>query len=166
MSEQRAEGAPEHQPKPRDGQFAIKKIYCKDISFETPNSPDIFQQDWKPNADVHLKSDSKKISAGDYEVVLTVTVTVQVEGKTAFLAEVQHAGIFAITGLTSEELGPVLGSFCPSILFPYTREVVSDLVTRGGFPQFILAPVNFEVLYSKHRAEQSGEPSADHAPGA
>lgn len=157
--------SPEHQPRPREGEFTIKKIYCKDISFETPNSPEVFRHEWKPDADVHLNTNATQLSAGEYEVILTVTVTVTVEGKTAFLAEVQHGGIFGITGLTSEEMGPVLGSFCPSILFPYTREVISDLVTRGGFPQFILAPVNFEALYSKHLSEQGDkQPAAQKSP--
>lgn len=157
MSETPIDVSRDFQPEPPDGEFVIKKIFCKDISFETPNSPGIFQAEWKPKADVHLRTDAKKIAPGEYEVVLMVTVTVEVEGKTAFLAEVKHAGIFGITGLTSDEMGPTLGSFCPSILFPYSREVVSDLVTRGGFPQFILAPVNFEALYQKHLAEQTEE---------
>lgn len=145
------------QPKPPDGEFIIKKIYCKDISFETPNSPAIFQADWQPNADVHMRTDAKKISPGEYEVTLVVTVTVSVGESTAFLAEVQNAGIFGITGLASDELGPTLGSYCPSILFPYSRQIVSDLVTRGGFPQFILAPVNFEALYAKSLVAQTDE---------
>lgn len=157
MSETPIDVSRDFQPEPPDGDFTIKKIYCKDISFETPNSPAIFQAEWEPKADVHLRTDAKKIAAGEYEVILMVTVTVKVGDKTAFLAEVKHAGIFGITGLTSDEMGPTLGSFCPSILFPYSREVVSDLVTRGGFPQFILAPVNFEALYQKHLAEQIEE---------
>lgn len=157
MSETPIDVSQGFQPEPPDGEFVIKKIFCKDISFETPNSPEIFQAEWKPKADVHLRTDAKKIAAGEYEVVLMVTVTVNVAGKTAFLAEVKHAGIFGITGLTSDELGPTLGSFCPGILFPYSREVVSDLVIRGGFPQFVLAPVNFDSLYQKHLAEQTEE---------
>ncbi len=157
MSETPIDVSQGFQPEPPDGEFVIKKIFCKDISFETPNSPEIFQAEWKPKADVHLRTDAQKIAPGEYEVVLMVTVTVNVGGKTAFLAEVKHAGIFGITGLTSDELGPTLGSFCPGILFPYSREVVSDLVTRGGFPQFVLAPVNFEALYQKHLAEQTEE---------
>lgn len=144
-------------PAPPEGNFTIKKIYCKDISFETPNSPAVFQTAWKPQADVDLMTEAKSISPDEYEVVLMVSVTVNVDGKTAFLAEVKHAGIFSITGLTSEELGPTLGSACPSILFPYIREVVSDLVIRGGFPPFILAPVNFDALYQKHLAERYQE---------
>lgn len=142
---------------PPDGEFIIKKIYCKDISFETPNSPAVFQSAWKPQADVQLMTEAKSLSPGEYEVVLMVTVTLNVGGKTAFLAEVKHAGIFAISGLSSEEIGPALGSTCPSILFPYIREVVSDLVTRGGFPPFILSPVNFDALYQKHLADQHEE---------
>ena len=157
MSDEPVDVSRDFQPKPPDGEFTIKKIYCKDISFETPNSPAIFQLDWEPDADVHMRTDARKISPGEYEVTLVVTVTVAIGGTTAFLAEVQHAGIFGITGLTSEEMGPTLGSFCPSILFPYGREVVSDLATRGGFPQFILAPVNFEALYAKSLVAQTDE---------
>lgn len=157
MSELSVDVTQDFQPKPPNGEFTIKKIYCKDISFETPNSPAIFQADWKPNADVHMRTDAKKLSAGEYEVTLVVTVTVILGETTAFLAEVQHAGIFGITGLTSDEMGPTLGSYCPSILFPYSREMVSDLVTRGGFPQFILAPVNFEALYAKKLVLQTEE---------
>lgn len=161
MSELSVDVTQDFQPKPPNGEFTIKKIYCKDISFETPNSPTIFQADWKPNADVHMRTDAKKLSAGEYEVTLVVTVTVILGETTAFLAEVQHAGIFGITGLTSDEMGPTLGSYCPSILFPYSREMVSDLVTRGGFPQFILAPVNFEALYAKKLVLQTEEQLED-----
>lgn len=155
MSEETIDVTRDFQAKPPHGDFTIKKIYCKDISFETPNSPAIFQVAWKPNADVHLRTDVNEIAAAEYEVVLTVTVTVVIDDTPAFLAEVKHAGIFGVTGLTSDEMAPILGSFCPSILFPFTREVISDLVTRGGFPQFLLAPVNFEALYAKHLAGQT-----------
>ena len=164
MSEPSIDVSRDFQPKPPDGEFTIKKIYCKDISFEAPNTPTIFQLEWQPDADVHMHTTAKKISAGEYEVTLIVTVTVSVGETTAFLAEVQHAGIFGITGLTSDEMGPTLGSFCPSILFPYSREVVSDLVIRGGFPQFVLAPVNFEALYANSLVEQTEEQLAARKP--
>jgi preprotein translocase subunit SecB len=147
-------------PNPLHGQFSIKKIYIKDISFETPNSPQIFQVSWEPVMDVHLHSHSSKLDAGEYEVVLMVTAVVTVGDKTAFLAETAVAGIFGITGLTSDELGPTLGSYCPGILFPYAREFISSLVTRGGFPPFILAPVNFEKLYQEHISAQFSEQQA------
>ena len=145
---------------PPHGQFSIKKIYIKDISFETPNSPHIFKASWEPEMDVHIHSHSSELDNSEYEVVLVVTATVTVEGKTAFLAEAAVAGIFGITGLTSDELGPTLGSYCPGILFPYAREFVSNLVTRGGFPSFILAPVNFERLYRDHISAQFSEQQA------
>lgn len=152
------------QSRSANGEFTIKKIYCKDISFETPNSPAIFKTEWKPDAEMHLQTDAKEVAPGEYEVALMVTVTLSVGGKTAFLAEVNHAGIFGISGLTSDEMGRTLGSYCPNILFPYVREVLSDLVTRGGFPPFILAPVNFEAIYKKHLAEQSEEQPAAAGP--
>ncbi len=145
---------------PLHGQFSIKKIYIKDTSFETPNSPQIFQAKWEPEMDVHLHSHSSDLDAGEFEVVLMVTAVVSVGGKTAFLAETSVAGIFGITGLTSDELGPTIGSYCPGILFPYARELISDLAIRGGFPQFILAPVNFEKLYQEHISAQFSEQQA------
>lgn len=151
-------------PRSTGGEFSIKKIYCKDVSFEAPNTPGIFQAEWKPDVDVRLDSESRKLAPGEYEVILTVTITARVDGTVAFLAEVKHGATFRITGLTSSELGATLGSFCPSIIFPYTREVISDLVIRGGFPQFLLAPVNFEALYTKHLAEQQAEQSTERAP--
>lgn len=141
---------------PPHGEFSIKKLYIKDVSFETPNSPQIFQSQWEPEQDVHLHSHSSGLDAGEYEVVLMVTVTVTNGGKTAFVAEAAVAGIFGITGLTSDEMGPTLGSYCPQILFPYARELISSLALRGGFPPFIMAPVNFEKLYQQHVAAQIG----------
>jgi len=145
---------------PLHGQFSIKKIYIKDTSFETPNSPQIFQVKWEPEMDVHLHSHSSTMDAGEYEVVLMVTAVVSVGSKTAFLAEAAVAGIFGITGLTSDEMGPTLGSYCPGILFPYARELIANLVTRGGFPPFILAPVNFEKLYQEHISAQFSQQQA------
>ncbi len=143
-----------YDPRPPSGEFGIYKIYAKDMSFETPHSPDIFSVEWTPEADVNFRSDVTQPSPGQYEVTMTITVTVTVEGRTAFLAEVQQAGLFMITGMTSDELENVLGAYCPSILYPYARELVSDLVTRGGFPPFILSPVNFDVLFAQNRTDR------------
>jgi len=150
---------------PPASSFEILKIYTKDISFETPNSPQIFRIEWKPDVDLNLHNEASRLSPGQYEVVLSVTVTVKLGEQTAFLAEVQMAGIFAITGLTQEELDPVLGSACPGMLYPYAREMVSDLTTRGGFPQCLLAPVNFDALYLRHRrdAATAGDAAAEPA---
>ncbi|MEC4749714.1 protein-export chaperone SecB [Methylomicrobium sp. Wu6] len=131
-------------------QFAIQKIYTKDISFETPNSPKIFMEKWEPIVDFNLSTRVETIDQNLYEIVLTTTITVKISNATAYLVEVNQAGIFTIAGFTEQELGPMIGSFCPNILFPYAREVVSDLVAKGGFPQLLLAPVNFDALYAQH----------------
>ncbi len=144
---------PEPEAPQGEVQFAIQKIYVKDFSFESPNAPAIFRHEWRPKVELNLHSDAAKVAANVYEVVLRVTVTVKLEDETAFLVEVQQAGIFHIAGLDDEQLRPALGSACPNILFPYARETVSDVTTRGGFPQFLLAPVNFDALYLRHLQE-------------
>ena len=144
-------------------QFSIQRIYTKDISFETPNSPEIFMQEWKPQINVNLNNAVKDLGEGNIEVALTVTVTAKIEEKTAFLAEVTQAGIFLAQGIPEEEIGPLLGIYCPNTLFPYVREVISDLIVRGSFPQFLLAPVNFEALYAQQVQQQKqAEESAEH----
>ena len=143
---------------PHGERLAIERIYVKDISFETPNSPAVFRMEWRPKVDLQVFNDAVRLDEGLYEVVLRVTATVTVDDKTAFLAEVNQAGLFGIKGIEDEaRLKAVLGSQCPGILFPYAREVISDLVIRGGFPQFLLAPVNFEAVYARHLAEQQRE---------
>lgn len=147
----------------QEKQFAIQKLYIKDVSFETPNSPAIFTQKWDPKVEFNLSSNAQAIQEHLYEVTLTVTVTVKLEDKTAYLVEVNQAGVFTLVGFTDQELGPMLGSFCPNILFPYVREVVSDLVIKGGFPPMLLAPVNFDALYMQHlqqTQQQQQPPSA------
>ena len=140
------------------GQFSIQKIYTKDISFETPNSPAIFAQTkWEPEVNVQLNSRAAAMENDMHEVVLTVTVTAKVEEQTAYLVEVQQAGIFQVTGFEEGQMGHLLGSFCPNILFPYVREAISDLVARGGFPQMLLQPVNFDALYAQHVQQQQGQ---------
>ncbi len=131
-------------------QFSIQKIYTKDMSFETPHSPKIFTEKWEPAVDFNMGSNVESLDNSLYEVALTLTITVKSTDKTAYLVEVNQAGIFALSGFTDQEMGPMLGSFCPNILFPYAREVVSDLVAKGGFPQLLLAPVNFDALYAQH----------------
>lgn len=141
---------------PQQGRFAIHKIYVKDLSFETPNSPQVFQEEWKPSVNMDISNEALVLEAPYYEVVLTVTVTVTFEDTTVYLVEVKQAGIFHIEGLDEETLGRVTATSCPNILFPFARELISDLVTRGGFPQLLLAPVNFEALY--HEQAQQAEP--------
>jgi preprotein translocase subunit SecB len=142
-------------------EFAIQRIYIKDISFEAPNAPQIFNTEWKPESNLNLNSEAKQVGDDSYEVTLSVTVTTKVDGKVAFLVEAQQAGIFRLVGFADEEKGHMLGSYCPNTLFPYLREVVSDLVTKGSFPQLVLTPVNFDALYAQHMAERSAKEKAD-----
>lgn len=131
-------------------QFEIQRIFVKDISFESPNTPHTFIEEWKPEVTLNLETKSNRIQEDVHEVVISITATVTTAKKTAFLIEVHQAGVFMIKGFPSDQLHQMLGSFCPNILFPYAREVVSDIVVRGGFPQLILAPVNFDALYQQH----------------
>lgn len=143
-------------------QFSIQKIYTKDISFETPNSPKIFIEKWEPSVDFNLSTHAEPLENSLFEIALTITITVKSMDMTAYLIEVNQAGIFALNGFTDQEMGPMVGSFCPNILFPYAREVVSDLVAKGGFPQLLLAPVNFDALYAQHQQHiQNRAPSSD-----
>lgn len=133
--------------------FAIEKIYVKDLSLEIPNAPNIFLERETPEINLQLGTKSQSIDEGLYEVLLTVTVTAKIKDKMMFLIEVQQAGIFRIRNLPDGELDPVLGIGCPNILFPYLREVVSNIVTRAGFPAVILNPVNFEAIYHQKKSE-------------
>jgi len=141
-------------------QFAIQRIYTKDISFEAPNSPTIFQKEWKPEVKLDLDTRSNKLDDSVYEVVLSLTVTTKVGEETAFLCEVQQAGIFSIGQMPEPQLAHSLGSFCPNILFPYAREAVTSLVTRGTFPQLNLAPVNFDALFASYVQKRQEEAKA------
>ena len=147
----------ENQQKTDGRQFSIQRIYTKDLSFESPNAPEIFRGEWKPENQLSLNTKVNKIGDQVYEVVLTVTANVKVGDKTAFIAEVHQAGIFTLNGFSEQELGPMLGAFCPNLLFPYAREVVSDLVTKGSFPQLVLQHVSFDALFAQHQ-QQAAEP--------
>lgn len=147
-------------------QFSIHKIYTKDISFEAPHAPTVFNEEWQPQVNLDLNSQGRSIGENAYEVVLSLTVTATNNDKTAFLVEVQQAGIFAIAGFGPEELSHMIGSFCPNILFPYAREAISDLSTRGGFQPLLLAPVNFDALYSQHLEQQQAQAETGDTPTA
>ena len=139
-------------------EFAIRRIYVKDLSFESPMAPGIFTADWTPDVEVHVQSAANAASDEDYEVTLTITVTAKVADGTAFIAEVQQAGLFTVRGFEAEDLAKTLGAFCPTVLFPYGREAITDLAVRGGFPQLLLAPVNFDALYDQQRSGAESEP--------
>lgn len=154
------------QPEQAQQQFVMQRIYNKDLSYESPNSPEIFKKEWQPKVGVDLNTKSDKIDdTGNYEVVLTITLTAKVGEETAFLVEVQQAGIFFITGIEGDDLHRVLGTAAPNILFPYARENIDALCVKGGFPPVMLAPVNFDALYQQARA-QAAEQAAQEAPDA
>ncbi|WP_334471280.1 protein-export chaperone SecB [Arsenophonus sp. PmNCSU2021_1] len=145
--------------------FQIQRIYTKDISFETPSAPNIFQQDWQPEVKLDLDTSSSELAEHVYEVILRVTVTASVAEETAFLCEVQQAGIFSIDAIEESQMAHCLGAYCPNILFPYARECITNLVSRGTFPQLNLAPVNFDALFMNYLQQQhtaETENSADH----
>lgn len=141
-------------------QFVIQKVYVKDLSFEAPNTPKVFLEKWAPEVKLQLRSMASPQAEDVYEVVLTVIVTAMQAEQTAYLVEVQQAGIFNIKGFNEGDLGAMLGSYCPNILFPFAREVISDLVTKGGFPQLLLAPVNFDALYAHMQSQRAQGESA------
>ena len=126
--------------------FQIQRIYTKDISFEAPNAPQVFQKDWQP----------------EVKLVLRVTVTAALGEETAFLCEVQQGGIFSIDGIEGTQMAHCLGAYCPNILFPYARECITSLVSRGTFPQLNLAPVNFDALFMNYLQQQAGEGAEQH----
>lgn len=142
------------QPQENKQQFAIRKIYLRDLSFEAPNAPAVFSGEWKPEVSVDLDTRTTRIAENTYENVVRVTVTAKQQDKTAYLCEVEQAGIFVLSGFDEKTLDALLGSYCPAQLFPYAREAISDVITKGGFPQMVLAPVNFEALYMQRRRKQ------------
>lgn len=156
MTEQASNGANQNP------QFSLQRIYVRDLSFEAPKSPEIFRQEWAPSVSLDLNTRQKQLDGDFHEVVLTLSVTVKNGEETAFIAEVQQAGIFLIKGLDAASMSHTLGAFCPNILFPYARETLDSLVVRGSFPALMLSPVNFDALYAQElaRLQASGEAQA------
>lgn len=135
--------------------FQIEKLYVKDLSLEVPNAPQVFTQPASPELEVQLRNEAKQFADGLYEVVVTATVHARSEGKTVFLAEASQGGIFSVRNVPQEDLDPLLGIGCPTILYPYLREVISDVVTRAGFPPVVLQAVSFEQAYVQQRQQQA-----------
>lgn len=131
-------------------EFAIQRIYVKDISYEAPNTPGAFKPEWEPQVDFNMGTDIYKLDTESHEVILKITATVKSKEKTAFLIEIKQAGIFTLKNFPDDQLKYMLGSYCPGVLFPYARELVSEIVTRGTFPPLYLTPVNFDALYQQH----------------
>lgn len=146
------------QTQPQDERtFQLHRIYIKDLSFESPNSPRVFIGDWQPKHELNLNTQINRIDELTFEVILSVTVTTHLGDQTACIVEVQQAGLVGVKGFSEQELGPLLGAYCPNLLFPYAREAISDLVGKGSFPQLLLQPVNFEVLYAQRQREMMEE---------
>ena len=142
-------------------QFALQRIYLKDASFESPGSPNSFRMGWKPKVNLELNTKYGNIEEDLWEVVLNLTITAKTEDdEVMYLAEVQQSGIFRIAGLDEERMAHTLGSFCPSVLFPYAREAIDSLVVKGSFPALMLAPVNFDAIFEQTqlaKAQQANE---------
>jgi preprotein translocase subunit SecB len=143
---------PQQQAEPAT--FQIEKIYVKDLSLEIPHAPKIFTEQVAPEVQVQINTEADAFTEGYYEVVVTATVTAKMGERTLFLAEATQAGIFAVRNVPPTELGPLLGIACPTVLFPYLRETMSDMITRGGFPPLLLSPLSFEALYIQQQQQQ------------
>ena len=163
--------ADEQNPAPNPGaaaaaQFQIQKMYVKDVSFELPNAPHVFQE--AGQADVKMSLAQRVESLGDnlHEVILTVTVTATIGEKTAYLAEVAQAGIFLVSGFNEQQTHAVMNTVCPNTLFPYVRHSISTLVADGGFPPLVLQPVNFEQLYAQRMQEMAEKQNAGQSNGS
>ena len=148
--------------------ISITKIYVKDFSFESPKAPDVFRSsEWSPQTDLNLRSTHKAVEGEDslHEVVLTITVDAKEGDSTLFLVEIQQAGLFHIANYDEEEFKAIVGSFCPNVLFPYAREAIANCVSKGGFPEFLLQPINFDALYmqsQKQAAQKQAEEAEKH----
>ena len=142
---------------PTTAQFTVEKIYVKDVSFEAPNTPQVFNEQGQPQLNMNLNQKVGRLEGDVFEVILGVTLTCTLNDKTVYLAEVEQAGIFGLTGFDERTLDMMLGTYCPNVLFPYVRQSISDLITNGGFPPFYMQPINFEALYAeglRRRSEQ------------
>jgi preprotein translocase subunit SecB len=138
-------------------QFTVEKIYVKDVSFEVPNAPQVFNDPTQPQLQMNLNQRVQRVGDQGYEVVLGITLTCTVGDKTAYLAEVQQAGIFGLAGFDEATLDGMLGTHCPNILYPYARQTVSDLIQAGGFPPFLMQPINFEALYAEGLRQRAAQ---------
>jgi preprotein translocase subunit SecB len=144
-------------------QFTVQKIYVKDLSFEAPNTPGIFNEAGQPQLNMNLNQKVARLEDGVYEVVLGITLTCTIEEKNVYLAEIEQAGVFGLVGFDERNLDMMLGTYCPNVLFPYARQAISELITAGGFPPFYLQPINFEALYAeglRRRAENFAQQSS------
>lgn len=153
-----------------DKQLLLQKIYVKDLSFESPKAPQVFQSGGSPQTQLNIRTSNQDVGEGNVEVTLTLTVESKDNEETVFIIEISQSGVFYMQGYTEEERSMLIGSFCPSTLYPFAREAISDIATKGGFPQLLLQPINFDALYAQAVKERGGEdtavPQAGQAPSA
>ncbi|HQU14548.1 MAG: protein-export chaperone SecB [Chromatiales bacterium 21-64-14] len=135
-------------------QLSLHRIYLRDASFEAPGGQQALANGHPPEINMQLTTNVQELGDDTFEVVLNVTVTAATEDKPVFLVEVQQAGLFGVTGFNPPEMGALLGSYCPNVLYAFAREAIADLVAKGGFPQLLLAPVNFDAMYAQHLQQQ------------
>ncbi len=148
------EKKPQPQTSTNDSNFDVHRIYVKDISFEVPTEPAKLQGEWHPEILLQLNTSTKELTGDAFEAILTVTVTAKQDNDTYYLVEVKQAGVFTIKGFDDEKTAAMLGIYCPSTLFPFARETISELVVKGGFPQLLLTPINFDTLYEQRTAKK------------
>lgn len=170
MSEETSNGALAPTDMQGGASFTVEKLYLKDVSFEAPNAPQVFNEQGQPELQMNLNQRVQRLADNAFEVILGVTLTCTVNGKTAYLAEVQQAGVFGISGFEEAGIDAMLGTQCPAVLYPYVRQAIGDLIQGGGFPQFYMQPINFDALYAeglRQRAAQQEAGGADSvlAPG-
>ena len=147
--------------------ISINKIYLKDFSFESPQAPAVFRSgEWKPQTNLNLRSSHNVVDGDLHEVVLTITVDAKEGDTTLFLVEIQQSGMFEITGYDGEEFKAIVGSFCPNTLFPYARESIAAVIQKGGFPEFVLQPINFDALFMQSRAQAAQAEAEAEAEGS
>ena len=154
----------EEKPAENEKRISVAKIYVKDFSFESPMAPGVFKTEkWSPQTNLNLRSAHVQVAEGVHEVVLTITVDAKEDDKTVFLVELQQAGLFELTGYEDNERAAITGSYCPSILFPYAREAIASVIQKGGFPEFVLQPINFDALYmqTQKQAEEAAAAAAE-----
>lgn len=157
MTEQANNGAAQNNEGP---QFSLQRIYVKDLSFEAPNAPQVFNEQGQPDLQMKLSQKVNRLAEAAFEVSLGITITCTVNGKTAYLAEVEQAGVFGLAGFDEQLLDAMLGTQCPNILYPYATAAIGQLITQGGFPPFPMQPINFDALYGEtlrqRAAQQAG----------
>ena len=162
MSEEAANGAAT--PAEAAGPvFTVEKIYVKDVSFEVPGAPAVFNEQAQPQLQMNLQQAVQRLNENAYEVVLGINLTCAIGEKTVYVAEVKQAGVFGLSGLDAATLDGMLGVHCPTVLYPYARQLVSDLIQAGGFPPFFLQPINFEALYAEGLRQRAAQQASNGA---